>query len=317
LLAVGQGAVHVGRLAVGHHLDRFAQLAGHPGQIVSQLAGVGGPLAAVLLEHALDGLLQRRGQAGAHRGQPGRGADADLGHDLHGGLAGEAGLTGQRLEQHRAQREDVDATVDVAITARLLGRGVHGRADRGADLGEALGVQHPAGDAEVEDAGVVQPPVDQEDVAGLDVAVDDVALVRGRQRLQYPPTQPGHRRRRQRAAHQALLQRLAGQPLHGDVRLAVRGDAVIDIADDAGVAKLGQQGSLLIEASGVGAALAVQDLHRDHLLGVAIDGLVHRAHATRARLALQLETVRKAAGRRRGQSTHGRSVRIGTSFPRL
>jgi hypothetical protein len=66
--------------------------------------------------------------------------------------------------------------------------------------------------------------------------VDDAALVSGGERVEHAPPELGDGARRERAAHEPLLERLAREPLHGDVRFTVRGDAVIDVRHDAGVA---------------------------------------------------------------------------------
>jgi hypothetical protein len=93
-------------------------------------------------------------------------------------LAVERDVAGEHLEQHDAERVDVRLAVDV-VAERLLGRDVVGRAEHAAVGGQALVVER-AGDAEVGDLGRALL-VDQ-DVLGLDVAVDDAARVRGAER---------------------------------------------------------------------------------------------------------------------------------------
>ena len=81
------------------------------------------------------------------------------------------------------RRVDVGARVD-RLAQRLLGRQVLGRAEDDARLGQRLaapdcGCGH-LGDAEVEDLDHVALAValDQHDVVGLEIAVDDAGAVR-------------------------------------------------------------------------------------------------------------------------------------------
>ena len=93
------------------------------------------------------------------------------------GVAGKRWLAAQHLVQHRAEGVDVGAGRDLPLAHRLLRAHVVRRAERHAGLG------HPrtarlAGrerDAEVRDQ---RPPIVQEDVLRLDVAVDDAVAVR-------------------------------------------------------------------------------------------------------------------------------------------
>ena len=100
--------------------------------------------------------------------------------------------------------------------ARLLGRSVERRPHGRALAGKSLWIEDPAGDAEIKDACVGELPAHQEDVARLDVAVDDSALVRGGQRLQHRKGQVRDRRGSQRATRQALFQGFSLKPLHGN-----------------------------------------------------------------------------------------------------
>ena len=87
-------------------------------------------------------------------------------------------LAGERHVHARADREDVAAAVDLGgESERLLGRDVRGRADGGAHprgLDAGAGISH-ARHAEVEHLHL--PGIGDEDVARLDVAVDDPHLV--------------------------------------------------------------------------------------------------------------------------------------------
>ena len=88
------------------------------------------------------------------------------------------GAPGERAEHDRADREDVGAPVDlIALALRLLGRHVRGGAEhdaRGGGRARELGVAQTR-EAEVED--LHEPGLRDEEVARLDVAMDDVARV--------------------------------------------------------------------------------------------------------------------------------------------
>ena len=88
----------------------------------------------------------------------------------------------QHLEQDHAGGVDVGARVD-RLAQRLLGRQVFGRAEDDARLRERLAPRLRLGhlrDAEVEDLDDLALPValDQHDVLGLEVAMDDAGGVR-------------------------------------------------------------------------------------------------------------------------------------------
>ena len=97
------------------------------------------------------------------------------------------GTPGDHLVHDRAERVDVAARVGGA-TGGLLGRHVLGRAHRHAGAGQpalarGLGLGRLR-DAEVEHLDDVGGAVarDQEDVLGLEIAVDDALAVRGGER---------------------------------------------------------------------------------------------------------------------------------------
>ncbi len=129
-------------------------------------------------------------------------------------LALERDLAGEHLEQHDAQRVEVGLAGDL-VAERLLGGDVVGRAQHAAVGRQALLVER-AGDAEVRHLRAALR-VDQ-DVLGLDVAVDDVALMRDAERAR-DLDRVGDRLGDGEAAHaaDAVLQRLALDVLEDDV----------------------------------------------------------------------------------------------------
>ena len=127
----------------------------------------------------------RGGQAGARAAGRGWHLPQVLGDDVG---PQEGGPARERLEQRHAQRVQIGGGVDVGA-GDLLGRHVRDRADQSAGLGLAK-VDQVRG-AEVAELGV--PRGVEEHIGGLDVAVDDAALVRRAQRRQQLQRQPAAR----------------------------------------------------------------------------------------------------------------------------
>ena len=129
-------------------------------------------------------LLQRALNRGVHvlrHGAAEHGDRADLfrhqlGDDRLRGVADVRRLAGEHFIKHGGERIDVGASVDHAIAGRLLGRHVLRRAERQSGLGDppAAGIRDGQRDAEVGDDRL---PVLEQDVLGLEVAVDDAVTV--------------------------------------------------------------------------------------------------------------------------------------------
>ena len=124
----------------------------------------------------------------------------DRGHGLRRGVAAEGAAAAQHLVQHAAEAEDVGAVVD-GVAAHLLGRHVADGArapSRGRSRARASGTRKPrarrcrvlARQPEVED--LEAPVAGDEQVLGLEVAVDDALVVRRREARSglAPRTQP-------------------------------------------------------------------------------------------------------------------------------
>ena len=170
---------------------------------------------------------------------------------------------------------------------RLLGGDVVGGAEHAAGGGHPV-LFELAGDAEV---GQFRPPlvVDQ-DVLGLDVAVDQVAGVGdaepagdldrvGDRLLDVERADP----------RDPLLQRLALDVLEDDVGVAAV-LAGVDHRDDVGVGELRDRARLLAEALelvGLLGHLAVHHLHRDRPVEGLVFGQVDGGHPAAAQLRLQ------------------------------
>ena len=209
-------------------------------------------------------------------------------------LALERHVAGEHLEEHDAQRVEVGLAGDGAAE-RLLGRDVVGRAEHAAVGGQALLVQR-AGDPEVRD--LRRALLVDEHVLRLDVAVDDLALVRGAERAR-DLDRVGDRLgdRQARVAADALLERLALDVLEDDVRrrmVRVALLAGVDDADDVRVVELRDRARLAAEALelvGVAGDLAVHELDRDLALEHRVEGAVHRRHAADPDLCVEAVAV--------------------------
>jgi len=111
-----------------------------------------------------------------------------LDDQVHRVVAAERQLRGQHLVGQDAERVDVRAAVH-RFAARLLGRHVRGRADEDAGFRRAdrLAIDATAGElreAEVEQLHRALAPFgDEHDVVALEIAMDDLRLVRGLQRV--------------------------------------------------------------------------------------------------------------------------------------
>jgi hypothetical protein len=275
--AGGEGAAELGDGATffsgAHGAEGLAEQFGEP-------TGGLDALLAVLAEGQLQ-QLDGRGR-GVARGR-------DLGphvleHRGHRALGRERRLALEHLVEDAAERVDVGAVVEVGAVA-LLGAHVLRGAEHLAGPGQLHGVE-AAGDAEVEDFndGGDADGLD-EDVVGLEVAVEDAVLVRLAEALGDLPRELQALELGDAALLEPLGQALAGQQLHDHVRAAVVGLAVLVHADRRRVAQL--RGDLELAAEpddelGVGQALAPDQLDRDLAIDLGVVGLVDDAHAALA-----------------------------------
>ena len=130
----------------------------------------------------------------------------------------------RHLVQHAAEAEQVGPLVELLPEGLLRGH-VHRRAGNKAALRDA-GVVGGAGQAEVGDLRLVRPAFEQ-DVARLDVAVDQVARMGRGQPLGDLPADPQHLGHFERTDPvELLLERLAGDELHRQVGQRLLADLV-------------------------------------------------------------------------------------------
>jgi hypothetical protein len=208
---------------LGHAADGFPERTHHLGRL--------------LLEAALDHPRQPRR---ARVGQRARVLAQDRGHRLGGGLALERSPPRQHLVHDAAQREDVRPRVG-HVPAHLLGRHVahrpeHGARVRGPRERRRARVRPGArrrrallpGEAEVED---LHPPVvRQEQVLGLEVAVDDPLVVRGGKTPRHLRGVLRDRAHRERAAVEPRVQGLPFEQLRDRTLTATSRPSFVSVA---------------------------------------------------------------------------------------
>ena len=238
---------------------------------------------------ALDRARQRRDPP---RGRGRRGVEVELAQGEHV-VALERGLADQHLKQHAAERVDIGACVDLRA-AELLGRHVHRRAqDCPGRGGRQLDAVDELGDPEIDDLGALAPGDlvigDQEDVGGLEIAVQDADRV---SRGHGARDLPRHPQRRHHGERPVVVDRvaegLAVQQLHDDVGSAIVGEAEVEDLDDPGVIDRGggpRLGEEAIDEVGLRRHPRRHDLDRRAALDQQVFTDVHRAHAAGGDLA--------------------------------
>ncbi|MCZ7678553.1 MAG: hypothetical protein M5U28_07170 [Sandaracinaceae bacterium] len=206
-------------------------------------------------------------------------ATADLGevHALEGRPAEQAGV-----EQH-PEGVDVGAAIHQR-PAELLGGHEARRADGDPGGGEALGRQH-ARDAEVEEHGprVAPDRARQEDVRGLDVAVDDPGVVNARERARERARETDRLGHGQRPAREPVLQRLSVEQLEDLEGPVLVVDAEVQHLHDAFGAYSRRGARLSQEPLGprrVVAHRGVNELHRHAALEHEVVRAEDRPHAS-------------------------------------
>ena len=267
-----------------------------------------GVLLEAALEQVVDALRRRRRQR-----LPLGLAGEDGGERVGGRRAAERPPAGEHLEEDAAEAPDVGAAVQ-RPPPRLLRAHVLGRAEDHARLG-GVGSQPGRGLGGV---GVAErrlrlgePEVEHLDLAsrrhldvgGLEVAVHDAALVRGGEGVGDLPRHLQGLEQRQRAALQALLQRLPGHQLEDDVALLGGALGAVD-GGDPRVVEGGEQARLALEARDAAAVAGQprrQHLDRHLALEAAVASAVDLAHASGAERSEDLEGAEvRARGERHG-----------------
>ena len=248
------------------------------------MVGVGVPARGVLEQQAHDDRVELgRDAQGALRG--GDRDRADVLEDEIGGGARERRLADDHLVEHAAHRVEIGLAGERRSTRLLGGHVLRGPEDRAA--GRQADLAGHLREAEVEQLDEVAPvgALEQEDVVGFDVAVDDVELVRAGERGRHLHRDVHRARLGHRAPRDHVGEADAVEELHHQVDVPVVGLPVVGDVDDVLVIDPVGGLGLTQEAPAVGLLereLLAEELDRhvapDHLVACAID----RAHAARA-----------------------------------
>ncbi len=198
--------------------------------------------------------------------------------------------------KNTAKGEQIAACIQF-LGSRLLGRHVGHRPQRRARAGQVRIARARPGriarrgarsshlrQAEVENLGV--STLGDENVCGLDVAVENALGVRRIQPVGHFDGQRQQGLQLQRTAHDRVLQRHAVQEFHGDESLAV---LLINFVDGADVGMVERRCRLRLplkaaERLRVAGNLSGKELERDEAVQLHILGFVHHAHTAAAKL---------------------------------
>ena len=184
------------------------------------------------------------------------------------------------FEEHAAEREDVGARIEHVLAADLLRRQIPRRPQHRPGLRRPRHARD-ARDAEVEHLDPRDVAAGEEEVARLDVAVNDVVRVRLGERRgdarpeRYAGLDP------QAPAPEEIAEVLTLDPLHDQVGLFERRRPVGDVADDVRVMELREHLRLALQARLVLALRVAQHLDGDMGARRVVTGLEHDAHCPR------------------------------------
>jgi hypothetical protein len=201
-------------------------------QVAAQVVGQflrGRVAARRLLLEALqaDDLQVARHRRVEPRGR-GRVVLVDLAERLQDRRAQERRPAGEALVEDGAQRPDVTRRPDVRLALCLFGGHVTGCAQDGPGGGQA-GIVGPLGEAEVGDLG--RAVAGEQHVGGLEITMDDAALVGVLDRLSDALDQLGRPPRRQGAVAEGVGQAAAGDQLQRQERLPAGLAGLVDLDD--------------------------------------------------------------------------------------
>jgi hypothetical protein len=230
---------------------------------------------------------ERRAEAGEVGGvtlQPGEGR-------VGVGLADEGHPAGQTLVEHQPEGVQVGPTVEPPA-AHLFGRQVLGRAHHHVVAGQVVATVETLGDAEVGEQNTTVGR--HEDVAGLDVAVDEAGAMGGVEGGGDARADVDRQLRAEPGLHvEQLTQALAVDELHDDGLPATVGEDVVH-GDDVGVGEPSDGNGLAAEAFGddrVGRQTRLQPLQGDSPVERQIGGEPHLGHPALGQSTLEAIAV--------------------------
>ena len=280
--------------------------AGEAQQFGAQVGAGGRPAVGVAGEQPVDQVDEAARERRAQAGEIGR-VTLQAGEGGVGiGLADERHAAGEALVEHEPERVQVGAAIE-ASSAHLLGREVLGRAHHHVVARQVVAAVETLGDAEVgeQDATVGR----HEDVAGLDVAVDEAGAVGGVEGGGDARADVDRQLRAEPGLHvEQLAQALAVDELHDDGLAAAFGEHVVD-GDDVGMGEPGDGDGLAAEAlgdDGIGRQARLQPLEGDAAVEREIGGQPHLGHPALGESTL--EPV--AAGEHDAVGHPGRETRL-------
>ena len=245
-----------------------------------QLATAREALVTVFRHRARDDGVEAGGKIGTRGRHVRRGLGEVRVHDRNLTLARERHPAGETFVEHTAERVDVGSLVDALALDLLRSRVVDG-ADEDSRARQATRGRRLLDDAEVREEDVVGGLLD-EDVRRLDVAVHEIAGVRGVERGGRLLEEVERAADAQRALpFQHRLEVGAPHVAHGDVQDPFGLARVVD-RDDVRVVHLGCPPRLALEALaeiGVLAQGRGEELQSDFATEAEVLGEIHHAHA--------------------------------------
>ena len=228
-----------------------------------------------------------------------------LGNDSLQRRTRERRLAGEHFVQHRAKGVDVAARVDGPFTHRLFGRHVLRRAEAQAGLRQPRAADALYGERNAE-VGNERVAALQQDVLGLDVAMDDAEGMRGAEGV-------GHFARNQQRgldgqlllALQSRAQRFASDERHHVIQQPVGGTTIeqrqnVRVLQARGGLDLAQKAPTAERRAQVG----VQHLDGHITIVLEIVREVHGGHATGAEFAVDAVAVGQRSGEALRRQTH-------------
>jgi len=220
-------------------------------------------------------------------------------------------LAGEHLVEHDAEGVDVGARIGLAGV--LLGGHVVGGAHDDIGPGEAAGgTGGGAGEAEVGELGA--PILGEEDIGGLDVAVDDALAVRELQGIANLAGDGEGLLGIESGPAQDAAEVGAVHVFHDEIEVALAGLAEVVHGDDAAMLELGEGAGFALKAGeeiAVGGEFGGEELDGDGAIEGGLRAFVHGAHAAVAEEAFD-PVLREqggeslGSGRRPGGGAGGR-----------